>query len=154
MWILKSCLSPILCIPFQKSLHRCKKRFPFQKEIEYFENDPPLVSKKLMVEYMCRGLNSHYFHIIGDSHHPNSMGLLIIRWDAPIPNIRSLSLPKTNIFASENGWLQYVLVSFWGQQATSAEPEAEDVTQDGLGEGRLCVKHPWWWCFFLNLAKG
>ena len=24
---------------------------------------------------MCQGLNSHYFHIIGDSHQPNSRGL-------------------------------------------------------------------------------
>ena len=25
--------------------------------------------------YMCQGLNSHYFHIIGDGHQPNSRGL-------------------------------------------------------------------------------
>ena len=25
--------------------------------------------------YMCQGLNSHYFHIIGDVHQPNSRGL-------------------------------------------------------------------------------
>ena len=24
---------------------------------------------------MCQGLNSHYFHIIGDGHQPNSSGL-------------------------------------------------------------------------------
>ena len=24
---------------------------------------------------MCQGLNSHYFHIIGDGHQPNSRGL-------------------------------------------------------------------------------
>ena len=26
---------------------------------------------------MCYGLNSHYFHIIGDGHQPNSRGLYI-----------------------------------------------------------------------------
>ena len=25
--------------------------------------------------YMCQGLNSHHFHIIGDGHQPNSRGL-------------------------------------------------------------------------------
>ena len=25
--------------------------------------------------YMCQGLKSHYFHIIGDGHQPNSRGL-------------------------------------------------------------------------------
>ena len=25
--------------------------------------------------YMCQSLNSHYFHIIGDGHQPNSRGL-------------------------------------------------------------------------------
>ena len=25
--------------------------------------------------YMCQGLNSHYFHILGDGHQPNSRGL-------------------------------------------------------------------------------
>ena len=25
--------------------------------------------------YMCQGLNSHYFHIIGDGHQPNGRGL-------------------------------------------------------------------------------
>ena len=24
--------------------------------------------------HMCQGLNSHYFHIIGDGHQPNSRG--------------------------------------------------------------------------------
>ena len=25
--------------------------------------------------HMCQGLNSHYFHIVGDGHQPNSRGL-------------------------------------------------------------------------------
>ena len=28
-----------------------------------------------MYVHMCQGLNSHYFHIIGDGHQPNSRGL-------------------------------------------------------------------------------
>ena len=24
--------------------------------------------------YMCQGLNSHYFHLVGDGHQPNSKG--------------------------------------------------------------------------------
>ena len=44
--------------------------------------------------YMCQGLNSHYFHIIGDGHQPNSRGLythckdsVIKGGRSPIPNI-------------------------------------------------------------------
>ncbi len=39
------------------------------------------------IVYMCQGLNSHYFHIIGDGHQPNSRGLYThykdsySRWD-------------------------------------------------------------------------
>ena len=29
----------------------------------------------ISVNHMCQGLNSHYFHIIGDGHQPNSRGL-------------------------------------------------------------------------------
>ena len=31
--------------------------------------------KQIQVLHMCQGLNSHYFHIIGDGHQPNSRGL-------------------------------------------------------------------------------
>ena len=27
------------------------------------------------IQHVCQGLNSHYFHIIGDGHQPNSRGL-------------------------------------------------------------------------------
>ena len=30
---------------------------------------------KEKIDHMCQGLNSHYFHIIGDCHQPNSRGL-------------------------------------------------------------------------------
>ena len=29
----------------------------------------------ILTIYMSQGLNSHYFHIIGDGHQPNSRGL-------------------------------------------------------------------------------
>ena len=32
------------------------------------------MKKKLIICYMCQGLNSHYFHIIGDGHQPNGRG--------------------------------------------------------------------------------
>ena len=35
-----------------------------------------LCSKNIRsAEHLCQGLNSHYFHIIGDGHQPNSRGL-------------------------------------------------------------------------------
>ena len=50
--------------------------------------------------YMCQGLNSHYFHVIGDGHQPNSRGLythykdsIIKGGRSPIPNTRSLERP-------------------------------------------------------------
>ena len=45
--------------------------------------------------YVCQGLNSHYFHIIGDGHQPNSMGpvyIPIIR----IPIKGGMTIPKQN----------------------------------------------------------
>ena len=45
--------------------------------------------------YMCHGLNSHYFHIIGDGHQPNSREIYIpiitipIKGEMTIPNIGS-----------------------------------------------------------------
>ena len=45
---------------------------------------------------MCQGLNSHYFHIIGDGHQPNRRDLYTHykdfrheKWDEFIPNIGS-----------------------------------------------------------------
>ncbi len=35
----------------------------------------PLEVQPISIFYMCQGLNSHYFHIIGDGHQPNSTGL-------------------------------------------------------------------------------
>ena len=34
-----------------------------------------LMQKKHILSYLCQGLNSHYFHIRGDGHQPNSRGL-------------------------------------------------------------------------------
>ena len=44
---------------------------------------------------MCQGINSHYFHIIGDGHQPNSRGLythykdsgFLLKGGMTIPNI-------------------------------------------------------------------
>ena len=44
---------------------------------------------------MCQGLNSHYFHIIGDGHQPNSRGLYThykdslfkVGWPSPIQGV-------------------------------------------------------------------
>ena len=52
--------------------------------------EPPV---ELPLIYMCQGLNSHYFHIIGDGHQPNSRGLythckdFVIKGGMTIPNI-------------------------------------------------------------------
>ena len=48
---------------------------------------------------MCQGLNSHYFHIIGDGHQPNSVGVYIpiiripIQGEMTIPNIAHIWVP-------------------------------------------------------------
>ena len=46
---------------------------------------------------MCQGLNSHYFHIIGDGHQPNSRGLYTHYKDSVIEGGMSLS-PKNATF--------------------------------------------------------
>ena len=59
--------------------------------ISIFEGQPPKTRPKFQSKqgapfrfqvyntnscvHMCQGLNSHYFHIIGDGHRPNSRGL-------------------------------------------------------------------------------
>ena len=48
---------------------------------------------------MCQGLNSHYFHIIGDGHQPNNRGLYTHYKDSVIKGGRSLSIPnKTRLY--------------------------------------------------------
>ena len=52
--------------------------------------------------YMCQGLNSHYFHIIGDGHQPNSRGYIpIIR----IPIKGGMTIP--NIATFDHGTYAY-----------------------------------------------
>ena len=43
--------------------------------------------------HMCQGLNSHYFHIIGDGHQPKSVGVYIPIIRIPIKGGRS-PIPK------------------------------------------------------------
>ena len=50
--------------------------------------------------YMCQGLFSHYFHIKGDGHQPNSMGLYIPIKRIPIKGGRS---PIPNIATFDHG---------------------------------------------------
>ena len=33
------------------------------------------ILQTMIINHGCQGLNSHYFHIIGDGHQPNSRGL-------------------------------------------------------------------------------
>ena len=54
---------------------------------------------------MCQGLNSHYFHIIGDGHQPNSRGLYThykdpIRGGMTIPNIATFDHGTNDLLAS------------------------------------------------------
>ena len=46
---------------------------------------------------MCQGLNSHYFHIIGDGHQPNSRGLYTHYKDSVIKGGRSPIPKKTRL---------------------------------------------------------
>ena len=45
------------------------------------------------ITHLCQGLNSHYFHIMGDGHQPNSRGLYthykdsLLKGGMTIPNI-------------------------------------------------------------------
>ena len=65
---------------------KCLGWFAFTKEVV---NVYLLSPKK--EKHMCQGLNSHYFHIIGDGHQPNSRGLythykdsqLKVGWPSP-----------------------------------------------------------------------
>ena len=53
---------------------------------------------------MCQGLNSHYFHIIGDGHQPNSRGLytheirIPIKGGMTIPNIATFDHGTNGLF--------------------------------------------------------
>ena len=74
---------------------------------------------------VCQGLNSHYFHIIGDGHQPNSRGLIpIIR----IPIKGGMTIPnKTRLltmahvtgatlwsFAKASwGWKSHCSIPIW-----------------------------------------
>ncbi len=57
-----------------------------------------------------------------------------MRWD---------TLPQSNIFTPENGWLEYILVSFWGpaysQVRTVSFSEGRDTNSEGTTSytGRL-----------------
>ena len=50
-----------------------------------------------IIQYMCQGLNSHYFHIIGDGHQPNSRGLYTHYKDSLL-KVGGLPSPKKRDF--------------------------------------------------------
>ena len=49
-----------------------------------------------VTHHMCLGLNSHYFHIIGDGHQPNSRGLYTHYKDSVIKG--GMTIPKKRDF--------------------------------------------------------
>ena len=59
---------------------------------------------------MCQGLNSHYFHIIGDGHQPNSRGFYTPIIRIPIKGGRS---PIPNIATFDYGTYDYHVKSWW-----------------------------------------
>ena len=67
---------------------------------------------------MCQGLNSHYFHIIGDGHQPNSRGLYTHYKDSPfkgwmtIPNIATFD-HGTYVFFNQTISRWWQLKDFW-----------------------------------------
>ncbi len=62
------------------------------------------------IVHLCQGLNSHYFHIIGDGHQPNSRGLYTHNKDSllkvggfPSPkNATTLTMAHLEILAVKN----------------------------------------------------
>ena len=44
-------------------------------------------------DHMCQGLNSHYFHIIGDGHQPNSRGLYTHNYKDSLLKVGGLPSP-------------------------------------------------------------
>ena len=45
------------------------------RPVEQLDLPVHFLSARIEKKQMCQGLNSHYFHIIGDGHQPNSRGL-------------------------------------------------------------------------------
>ncbi len=71
----------VTCRGFEVSGLQSFGAFPatrsFQSELVIFGHveNPCYNELYEFYEYMCQGLNSQYFHIIGDGHQPNSRGL-------------------------------------------------------------------------------
>ena len=57
---------------------------PLAKDLKKHHSSTGIVDEKNknMEQHMCQGLNSHYFHIIGDGHQPNSRGLYTLYKDS------------------------------------------------------------------------
>ena len=50
-------------------------RIPVFHQAGYPQHQNPLLGFSKLILHVCQGLNSHYFHIIGDGHQPNIRGL-------------------------------------------------------------------------------
>ena len=61
---------------------------------------------------MCQGLNSHYFHIIGDGHQPNSRGLHIHYKDSLL-KVGGLPSPIQGVDRPWHRWFQRCFCSFF-----------------------------------------
>ena len=93
--------------------------------------------------YMCQGLNSHYFHIMGDGHQPNSRGLYTHYKDSllkvgglPSPIQGVLTLAHMLIFRPVNlqreAFLQRRFGNLVGQKKVFKRWQLHDLIWDGF----------------------
>ena len=96
----KTCLKPLLGCPWKlvtivsKLVYNLLEVF-FDFYDLIFTSSITSPARGKMYKHMCQGLNSLYFHIIGDGHQPNSRGLynnykdslLKVGWPSPIEGV-------------------------------------------------------------------
>ena len=100
--------------------------------------------------YMCQGLNSHYFHIIGDGHQPNSRGLYTQYKDSVIKGGRS---PIPNIAIFDHGTYIYIYATppprstffgvFWLYICAFADSIGRWALLKKLKWLNICSRHRW-----------
>ena len=101
-----------------------------------------LKSWSLMGAQMCQGLNSHYFHIIGDGHQPNSRGLYTHEIRIPIKGGRSPipNIATTLTMAQMASYRASLLPSCWISFRWNGDPTSSQI--------------PWWHTFFVGFLRG
>ena len=62
--------------------------------------------------FMCQGLNSHYFHIIGDGHQPNSRGLYTHYKDSYYSK-GGMTIPNIFFTMAHISLILFVFFIFW-----------------------------------------